>query len=95
MKRKPESQRDRVSEYAPLASVWYGEDPELIEKLLSFYPRKRPRKILDATVNGGRFWRGSKRSIIGIDYIASFSGVNAPFRLALGRIYLDSPRTNL
>lgn len=53
--------------YAPLASVWFGEDAELIERLLNFYPRKRPRKILDATVNGGRFWRGSKRHVIGMD----------------------------
>jgi SAM-dependent methyltransferase len=53
--------------YAPLASVWFGEDAELIERLLDFYPRKRPRRILDATVNGGRFWRGSKRPVIGMD----------------------------
>ena len=51
----------------PLASVWYGEDAELLERLLDFYPRKKPRKILDATVNGGRFWRDSKRRIIGVD----------------------------
>src|SRR6202142_2565222 len=53
--------------YAPLASVWFGEDAELIEQLLDFYPRKRPRRILDATVNGGRFWRGSNRPVIGMD----------------------------
>lgn len=57
--------------YAPLPSVWSGEDSELLEKFLSFYPRKRPRRILDATVNGGRFWRGSKRPVIGIDMDAS------------------------
>jgi SAM-dependent methyltransferase len=56
-----------VSAYAPLASVWHGEDAELLERLLSFYPRKKPRKILDATINGGRFWRDSKRPVIGID----------------------------
>ena len=55
------------SEYAPLASVWYGDDAELIERLLCFYPRRHPERILDATVNGGRFWRGSKRPIIGLD----------------------------
>lgn len=55
------------SAYAPLASVWFKEDAELIERMLDFYPRKRPRKILDATVNGGRFWRGSNRPIIGMD----------------------------
>lgn len=56
-----------VSEYAPLPSVWDGEDAELLERLLTFYPRKRPKRILDATLNGGRFWRGSKRKVIGMD----------------------------
>ncbi|MGD1029151.1 MAG: hypothetical protein ABR989_15595 [Candidatus Binatus soli] len=54
--------------YEPLASVWHGEeDAELLEKLIRFYPRKRPRLILDATVNGGRFWRGSQRRVVGLD----------------------------
>src|SRR5271157_4945130 len=53
--------------YQPLPSVWYGEDSELLEKLLAFYPRTKPKHILDATVNGGRFWRGSKHPVIGID----------------------------
>jgi hypothetical protein len=53
--------------YKPIASVWNGEDAELVEALLRFYPRRRPRKILDATINGGRFWRGSKRHVIGLD----------------------------
>src|SRR2546426_512926 len=35
--------------------------------MLLFYPRKPPQRILDATVNVGRFWRGSKRKILGID----------------------------
>lgn len=65
-KTEPASEQ-KVSEYAPLASVWYGEDAELLERLLCFYPRKTPRRILDATINGGRFWRGSKRRVIGID----------------------------
>jgi SAM-dependent methyltransferase len=64
---KPKAQPTPISEYAPLASVWYGEDAELLEQLLNFYPRKKPRKILDATVNGRRFWRNSKRRVIGID----------------------------
>ena len=51
--------------YVPLGSVWEGEDSDLLERLLSFYPRKRPEKILDATMNGGRFWRGSDRPVIG------------------------------
>ena len=54
--------------YQPLASVWYGEeDAGLLEKLLCFYPRRKPRRILDATVNGGRFWRNSSRPVIGLD----------------------------
>jgi hypothetical protein len=53
--------------YKPLPSVWFGGDAELLEKLLEFYPRNRARRILDATVNGGRFWRGSKRKFIGLD----------------------------
>lgn len=57
----------RISDYTPLASVWYGEDAELLEQMLDFYPRKKPRKILDATVNGGRFWRNSKRPVTGMD----------------------------
>jgi hypothetical protein len=35
--------------------------------MLDFYPRTRPQLILDATVNSGRFWRGSKRPVIGLD----------------------------
>jgi hypothetical protein len=59
--------QSQKQQYQPLPSVWDGEDSELLERMLSFYPRQRPRKILDATVNGGRFWRASKRRIIGID----------------------------
>jgi SAM-dependent methyltransferase len=53
--------------YDPLPSVWNGEDAELIERLLKLYPRRPPKLILDATVNGGRFWRGNKRKVIGLD----------------------------
>jgi len=35
--------------------------------MLNFYPRQRPRRILDATVNVGRFWVGSKREPVGLD----------------------------
>jgi SAM-dependent methyltransferase len=55
-------------QYDPLGSVWYGEeDAELLERLLCLYPRSCPKLILDATVNGGRFWRGSSRPVIGLD----------------------------
>jgi len=84
--------------YAPLASVWFGEDAELIERLLDFYPRKRPRRILDATVNGGRFWRGSKRPVIGMDIDPRYhprlvaDNVAMPFRDAsLDVIVYDPP----
>jgi hypothetical protein len=62
-----ECERTKKTCYEPLPSVWYGNDAELLEKLLVFYPRKRPQQILDATVNGGRFWKGSERPIIGMD----------------------------
>jgi len=59
---------EAIETYAPLDSVWYGEeDAELLEQLLCFYPRSEPRLILDATVNSGRFWRDSTRPVIGLD----------------------------
>lgn len=58
----------QLPQYRALGSVWHGEDDaRLLEELLRFYPRKRPRNILDTTVNSGRFWRGSKRDVIGLD----------------------------
>jgi SAM-dependent methyltransferase len=59
------------TQYLPLGSIWDGEDAELLERMLDFYPRKRPKRILDATINGGRFWRDSKRKVIGIDIAAA------------------------
>ena len=53
--------------YEPLASVWEGTDADLLEKMLAFYPKRPPRRILDATVNAGRFWAGSRRPVIGLD----------------------------
>lgn len=76
----------RCSGYEPLASTWDGEDAELLEQMLNFYPHEEPRRILDATVNGGRFWRGSRRPIVGLDLEAkhhpSLVGDNArmPFQ---------------
>jgi len=66
-KKNAEATPKAISKYEPLASVWYGDDPELLEHLLNFYPRKTPRKILDASVNTGRFWKGSKRPVTGLD----------------------------
>ena len=55
------------STYQPILSVWTGGDNELIEKMLSFYPKRPPKTILDATVNAGRFWSGSERQVTGVD----------------------------
>jgi hypothetical protein len=83
--------------YVPLASVWYGEDAELLERLLKFYPRKRPKHILDATVNGGRFWRDSKRPIIGLDIAAAHrpdvvaDNTTTPFRAAAFDVVVYDP----
>ena len=72
--------------YKPLPSIWNGKDADLLDRMLKFYPRKRPRRILDATMNAGRFWRGSKRRIIGLDldsrYKSTVVGDNMkmPFR---------------
>jgi len=53
--------------YDPLPSVWEGDDGELLERMLTFYPKHPPERILDATVNAGRFWRHSDRRIVGLD----------------------------
>jgi SAM-dependent methyltransferase len=55
------------TKYEPLPSVWEGSDAELLEKMLDFYPHQTPRRILDATVNAGRFWIGSTRQVTGLD----------------------------
>jgi hypothetical protein len=64
---EPEPAALALIQYQPLPSVWEGEDSELLERMLNFYPRRDPKRILDATVNGGRFWEGSRRKIVGID----------------------------
>lgn len=53
--------------YQPLSSVWEGNDGELLERLLTFYPSIPPEPILDATYNAGRFWRGSTREVVSMD----------------------------
>jgi SAM-dependent methyltransferase len=40
--------------------------------MLDFYPKKKPKRILDATVNTGRFWQGSDRNVIGMDIDRKF-----------------------
>jgi len=59
--------------YDPLPSVWFGDDALLLEKMLCFYPHKEPKDILDATINSGRFWRGSHRKVIGMDIDSRFA----------------------
>ncbi len=74
------------SNYRPLPSVWEGTDAALLEQMLDFYPRTPPGRILDATVNRGRFWQSSQRPVIGMDVNWGFrpdvSGDNRrmPFR---------------
>jgi hypothetical protein len=59
---------EETSRYEPLGSVWYDDDDsELLERLLQFYPRGEPHDILDASINGGRFWRNSRRKVLGLD----------------------------
>jgi SAM-dependent methyltransferase len=57
----------RGAGYQPLPSVWTGADAERLEMMLDFYPKKPPELILDATVNAGRFWKGTRRNVIGLD----------------------------
>lgn len=64
---RDDHQKAEKTQYHPLPSVWEGEDHELLELMLDFYPRQRPRLILDATVNARRFWRESQRPVIGLD----------------------------
>jgi hypothetical protein len=63
----PDGKNGSVTTYRALPSVWHGTDAELLEALLGFYPRRPPRRILDATVNHGRFWQGSARPVVGLD----------------------------
>jgi SAM-dependent methyltransferase len=62
-----ETQAASPPSYDPLPSVWYGTDADLLEKMLDFYPHKKPKNILDATMNSGRFWEGSSRPVTGLD----------------------------
>lgn len=54
--------------------------------MLDFYPRKRPKRILDATVNVGRFWNGGRWNPVGLDINPRFrptvlgDNLSMPFR---------------
>jgi len=53
--------------YDPIPSIWEGEDNELLELMLDFYPNAVPERVLDATINAGRFWCNSTRPVVGLD----------------------------
>ena len=53
--------------YRPLPSVWDGDDSELLDRMLRFYPHKLPERVLDATANERRFWRGKGWPVIALD----------------------------
>lgn len=55
------------TKYDPLPSVWEGTDAELLARMLKFYPRRKPKIIVDVTVNSGRFWQGSSFPVVGLD----------------------------
>jgi len=66
--------------------------------MLRFYPRRPPRLIVDATVNAGRFWRGSSHRVLGMDieprYAPNLVGDNMamPFRSdAIDVLVYDPP----
>lgn len=59
--------------YQAIPSVWEGSDADLLEMMLDFYPVTRPKKILDATINAGRFWKGSSRKVVGVDIDPQFN----------------------
>lgn len=56
-----------ASGYEPLSSVWEGNDGDLLEAMLKFYPVIPPEPILDATYNAGRFWKDSQRHVESMD----------------------------
>ena len=56
-----------VPQYAPMSSVWEGNDATLLEQMFSFYASIEVEPILDATYNVGRFWKGSTRNVVSMD----------------------------
>ena len=54
-------------QYAPLSSVWEGNDADLLERMFGFYASVPVEPILDATYNYGRFWKGSARRVVSMD----------------------------
>lgn len=56
-----------TGKYEPLPSVWEGEDSDLLERMLQFYPKTQPKRLLDATANSQRFWRANGRPVVAMD----------------------------
>jgi len=83
--------------YRPLPSVWDGEDAALLEQMLSFYPRHEPERILDATVGGWRFWKNSRRPVVGMDLklknhpTVVGDNMNIPFRASSFDVVVYDP----
>jgi hypothetical protein len=83
--------------YRPLPSIWEGDDAELLERMLRFYPRTRPKRIVDATMNVGRFWRGSRRRVIGLDIAVRYrptvigDNMRMPFKDASADVVIYDP----
>ena len=42
-----------------MSSVWEGDDTSFLDAALEFYPSQPVERILDCTINEGRFWKGS------------------------------------
>jgi len=52
-----------------LTSVWEGDDTSFLDAALEFYPLQPVQRILDCTINEGRFWKGShfRDKVTGMD----------------------------
>ena len=87
----------KASGYDPLPSVWFGEDSELLDKMLHFCPHKTPTKILDATMNAGRIWRGLAWEVVGVDINPAHKptvvadNTNMPFKAASFDVIVYDP----
>ena len=83
--------------YEPLPSVWEGEDSELLEKMLRFYPKADPKMLLDATANSKRFWKGSTRPVVGMDIQSRYrpevlaSSASMPFQREVFDVVVYDP----
>src|SRR5262249_45449648 len=69
----PTAPKANGNAYQTLPSLWLGTDTELLDIMLRFSPRRLPKRILDATVNAGRFWQGTDWKVTGMDINPKFS----------------------